>query len=121
MDCPKRVPDYECATASRRSPLTTDTLPATDALPRKTVDERKQSLASAIQTQVADGHRVESQNDFQAVLVKGHRPNHTAHLIATLATLGTWGIAWLIFVLVGGEKRKMVTVDEFGNVLVQKL
>ena len=88
---------------------------------RKTTDERKETLGRAIHTQVAQGARVESQGDYQAVLVTGHRPNHTLHLILTLVTLGVWGIVWIAVVALGGEKRMSVNVDEWGNTNVQKL
>ena len=57
---------------------------------RKTSDERKESLARTVASQVAAGARVESQSDFQAVLIKGGRVNHVLHLIATIVTAGLW-------------------------------
>lgn len=93
----------------------------TSAPTHKSADERKQLLAQTIQTQVAGGARVESQSDFQAVVVRGHRPNHTLHFIVGLFTLGIWWLVWIGIAIFGGEKRKMITVDEFGNVTVQKL
>lgn len=38
-----------------------------------------------------------------------------------LLTCGAWWIVWLFLAISGGEFRRMVTVDEFGNVLVQKV
>ena len=64
---------------------------------------------------------MESQTDFYAVLVKGQRPNRTVHLIATLFTFGFWGVVWLAIELLGGEKRETVTVNEYGNVQIQRL
>ncbi len=96
--------------------------PATTTAPaRKSADERKEALSRAIHTQVAQGARVESQGDYQAILVKGHRPNHVLHLILGFVTLGLWWIVWLALVLFGGEKRMSVGVDEWGNTNVQKL
>lgn len=91
------------------------------ATPRKTADERKEALARAIHTQVAQGARVESQSDYSAVLVKGHRPNHLLHFFIGLITLGIWWVVWIALVLIGGEKRMAVSVDEWGNTNVQKL
>jgi hypothetical protein len=42
-------------------------------------------------------------------------------LILTLVTLGLWGIVWIAMAIIGGEKRSTVTVDEWGNVSVQRL
>ena len=88
---------------------------------RKSAEERKEALARAIHTQVAQGARVESQGDFSAVLVTGHRVNHVLHLILSLLTLFIWAIVWIALVIFGGEKRISVSVDEWGNTNVQKL
>ena len=64
---------------------------------------------------------MESQNDFSAVLVKGHRVNHAMHAIVSLLTLGFWLVGWAIVAGVGGEKRTVATVDEYGNVSVQQV
>jgi len=73
----------------------------------KAPDERKKALGRAVQRQVSLGARVESQADYQAILVTGRRPNHLLHLL----TLG----------LRGGEHRTSVSVDESGNTSLQKL
>jgi len=73
---------------------------------RKAPDERKEALGRAVQRQVSLGARVESQAEYQAVLVTGH-PNHFLHIV----TLG----------LLGGEHRTSVSVDESGNTNLQKL
>jgi hypothetical protein len=88
---------------------------------RKTTEERKELLARTIMGQVAGGARVESQSDFQAVVVKGKPVNHVLHLIITLVTLFTWGFVWIGLAIFGGEKRSMITVDEYGNAAVQKV
>ena len=74
---------------------------------RKAPDDRKEALGRAVQRQVSLGARVESQADYQAVLVIGRRPNHLLRLV----TLGLWG----------GEHRTSVSVDESGNTSLQKL
>lgn len=63
--------------------------------------------------------RIESQSDYQAVLVTGQKVNHLLHFLVGLFTLGVWWIVWLILALSGGEKRHIVQVDEYGNVTVQ--
>jgi hypothetical protein len=32
-----------------------------------------------------------------------------------------WGWVWIALAIFGGEKRSMVTVDEYGNAAVQKV
>ena len=87
---------------------------------QKTLEERKAILAQHIQQAVVKGGRVESQSETMAVIVYGKPVNHLLHFFIGLFTVGLWWIVWLILVLTGGEKREMITVDEFGNVLVQK-
>jgi len=88
---------------------------------RKSSDERKESLARTVSGQVASGARVESQSDYQAVVVRGKSVNHVLHLILTLVTLGLWAIVWIALAIFGGEKRSLVTVDEYGNVAVVRV
>lgn len=83
--------------------------------------ERKELLGRHITSMVAQGYRVESQSDFQAVMVKGKDVNHILHLILSLVTAGLWLLVWLLLVATGGEKRSMITVDEFGNVRVSRV
>lgn len=98
-------------------PAAVDGLPQTE----KTDAERKALLANTLQGQVANGARIESQGDFQAVVVRGHRVNHLLHFLIGIFTLGLWWIVWLVIAITGGEKRQMITVDQFGNVFVQKV
>lgn len=84
---------------------------------RKSTDERKDIIGRQVSMMAAQGMRVESQSDFQAILVKGKRVNHVLHLILTIITFGIWGIVWLALHLLGGETRQIVSVDEFGNIV----
>ena len=80
---------------------------------RKTQDERKAALALQVSQRVASGMRVESQSDFQAVLVKGKPVNHILHGILTFFSMGMWGIVWLILFLTGGQTREIVGADRW--------
>jgi hypothetical protein len=104
------------------TPTEIDLATATNATSTKSASERKELLARSVQSHVAQGWRVESAaGDFGAVLAKGHKPNHLMHLVITLLTLGVWLVGWLIRIGMGGEKRTMIAVDEYGNVLPQSL
>ena len=81
----------------------------------KTDSERKQVLAVQIANLVSQGYRVESQSEFQAVLARGKRPNHTLHAIITIFTFFLWGVVWLILNFTNRIDRVVVTVDEWGN------
>ncbi len=72
----------------------------------KTAEERKALLANTLQGQVASGARIESQGDFQAVVVKGHRVNHLLHFFIGLFTLGIRWIVWFFIAIFGGEERR---------------
>jgi hypothetical protein len=54
-------------------------------------------------------------------MVKGKPVNNVLHFFIGLFTLGVWWLVWIVLALTGGEKREMLTVDEWGNVAVQKL
>lgn len=83
----------------------------------RTGEERRELLASAVSEAVRSGYRVESQTDHQAIVVKGRRPNHLLHLILSVCTLSLWlWFVWIPLVLFGGEKRRVITVDPFGNI-----
>ena len=88
---------------------------------RKTSEERKELLARHLASLLTQGRRIESQSDFQAVLVIGRPVNHVFHIIATLVTIGLWGIVWLSMVGFGGERRELMRVDEWGNTSISKL
>ena len=92
-----------------------------EGVTRKSSDERKEALGRAIHTQVAQGARVESQGDYQGILVTGHRPNHMLHLVLTIVTLGLWVFVWLGIIAFSGEKRMSASVDEWGNTNLQNL
>ncbi len=64
---------------------------------------------------------MESQSDYNAVLVAGKPVKHVLHGILTAITVGVWAVVWVPLYFIGGEKREMVTVDEYGKTSVQKL
>jgi hypothetical protein len=61
---------------------------------RKTRDEKRSNLARQVTALIAQGRRVESQSDYEAVLVAGHN-------------------LW--------ESREVVAIDGWGNVHVERL
>lgn len=92
------------------------------AQPTAAPEERKAALARAVATEVRGGWHVQSQTDYQAVMLKpGTKVNHLLHLILSLVTLGIWLIVWLfVAVTHKREHRKVIDVDAFGGVNVQK-
>jgi len=82
-----------------------------------TPDRRKAILAGRIQTLVGNGHRVESQSDYQVILVEGKRPNHLLHFFISILTIGLWVFVWIGLAVFGGERRTVVSVDEYGRLV----
>lgn len=82
-------------------------------------DERKAALDRVLMTKGAEGWRTESRGEFQATLAKGKPVNHVLHVILAVLSLGLWLPVWLLVVILGGLKRRMVMVDDFGNVQEQ--
>ena len=98
-----------------------DTSAATPLEDRKSADERKASLARTVSNLLAQGRRVESQSDYQAVLARGKRTSHGLHLFLTIITAGLWGFVWIGMVFVNRDRREIVNIDEWGNVSVAKV
>jgi hypothetical protein len=122
-DAPQVQPEPEAVPQAQPTPPAEEvSQEAAAPLPSRKSDEaRRAQLAQAIQNEVVQGGRVESQSEFQAVLVMGKPVNHILHLILTLVTCGIWGIVWIALLIFGGENRVMVNIDEYGNVLRQKV
>ena len=55
------------------------------------------------------------------MLLRGHAVNHILHLLITFFTIGLWCIVWIALVLIGGEKRQVVQVDEWGTSAISRL
>lgn len=62
------------------------------------------------------GWRVQSMSATQAQLLKGKPTNHVLHLILSLVTLGAWLVVWAAVTILAGQKQRLVTVDQFGQV-----
>lgn len=88
---------------------------------RKTEEERKEALAILVISRLNLGRRIESQTDYQVVLVSGQPVNHILHLLLTIITVGLWSIIWLTLVGTGGERREIARVDGWGNTSVTEI
>jgi hypothetical protein len=65
-------------------------------------------------------YRVESKEEFQAIIARGQRPNHLLHLILTVLTLGLWLVGWIIVAVTGGVRRRIITVNELGDTAISQ-
>ncbi len=78
--------------------------------------ERKRRLWVALQDEIAVGGRIETQNEFAAVVVYGKKINHILHLLLCFCTFGLWSIVWFFQAVLGGEKRGLFDVDLSGQI-----
>ena len=84
---------------------------------RMTDEQLHATLVSRITRATTEGKHVESRGDYQATVVSGKRPNHKFHLVMTVVTASAWfWLVWLWVIIFGGEKRWLITVDEYGTV-----
>ena len=84
---------------------------------RLTSEDRQAQLALRISREVADGWRVESQAPLSATLVKGKSVNHVLHIILSILSLGFWFFFYIPYWLIRKERRKVLTVDAYGNIM----
>lgn len=83
---------------------------------RATADERSAALERYVLDAGRHGWRVQSQTPTTAQLLKGKPTNHVLHLILSIITLGLWLVVWILVVIFAGQKQRVVTVDNYGNV-----
>jgi hypothetical protein len=87
----------------------------------RSMTERQALLANVIARQAAAGWRVESQTAAMAVMVYGRPVNHLLHFLLGFVTLGIWWITiWPAATIIGGERRMILQVDEYGKILSEK-
>jgi len=88
---------------------------------KKSADERKAILDQRLANAGAQGWRIENRSDYQATIAKGKPVHHLLHLFLTVITAGLWAIVWIILAITGGVKRHLLTIDEYGNAVEQKI
>ena len=109
---PNQAPPVAVAQTYRAPPMQ----PMAQSAPGSVMhpEDRRRLLSQRISQLVAEGYRVESQNEYMAVLVSGRRVNHLLHFFIGVFTLGLWWIVWILIAAAGGERRQVLAVDEFG-------
>jgi len=74
----------------------------------KSAEERQALLAQAVAKEVKRGWSLESQEDYQAVMVRMRRSTYLLHLLLSVFTSPQAPST-------GSEIREVITVDEYGN------
>ncbi len=92
-------------------PLPLSTVPVPDAV-------RQQRLQEYLSADLASrpGGRIESVAPYSAVIVTGQKVNHILHLLISVLLCGLWLPVWLLITVSGGERRRVLAVDQCGNV-----
>jgi hypothetical protein len=117
---PPAEPPPEAAPAPPTEPAAQAAPPDTST-PAKSADERKANLDRRLSQDASQGWRIENRSDFQATIAKGKPIHHILHLILTILTAGAWAIVWILLAIFGGVKRRLITIDEFGNISDAKI
>jgi hypothetical protein len=78
--------------------------------------DRSQTLDAEVQYYASRGWRLRSGTPTEAHLVRGEPVSHGLHLSFTLLTVGLWLIVYIPLMIFGGQKHKLISVDEQGKV-----
>jgi hypothetical protein len=81
--------------------------------------ERMQMLDQAIIGLTSQGGRLIARDEWTAVVLMGKPVNHVLHLILTIFSIccgGIWAPVWLLITALGGQRRQVLTVDQYGQV-----
>lgn len=91
-------------------------------------NDRKNKLAEYIRTCCVRGWVVETQSDYNAVLVGGQKCNHILHLLITilggLVTCGVlflWVFVWFFLACIQHHERLVVNIDQYGQIHTKKV
>ena len=84
------------------------------------VDQKKRALSQAVVNAVAQGGRIESQTDEQAIVVYEEH-DLLKYLFLTLITLGFYWLGGWLFYRPKKTRRTIIQIDDYGNALVTAL
>ena len=91
--------------------------PPTQPQPRAMSEQqRSQILDQTLIAKASQGGRLETRTATTAVVVAGKPINHILHLLLSVFACGAWVPVWLIMTVLGGEQRRILNVDQFGQV-----
>lgn len=82
---------------------------------RLTYEQRVARMQQALRDLTWNGYRVAVHDGDRAIIVNGQPVNHVLHAILTIFTCGLWLLVWLLVIASGGEKRRAIHIDEYGN------
>ena len=88
----------------------------------KTESERKNLLNNHIARVFSYSRDAQTllHTDFAATIKFGKPINHILHLLLCIPTFGFWLIVWIFIGITHKEKTRMYTVDDFGNIKINR-
>lgn len=92
------------------------THPQRPPMPGRLPDHQRAAIMHQVLSDLTfRGYRVEHADGWRAVIRYGSPINHVVHILLTVFTCGFWLPIWIIIMVVGGEKRRHIHIDEYGN------
>lgn len=88
----------------------------TPQLRAMTEQQRSQILDQTLIAKASQGGRLETRTATTAVVVAGKPINHILHLLLSVFSCGFWVPVWLMMTVFTGEQRRILNVDQFGQV-----
>jgi hypothetical protein len=85
--------------------------------PLVTRTDRMQTLEAEVAYHESHGGwRLRSKTPTQAHLVRGEPISHGVHVFFSIATVGLWLIVYIPLLIFGGEKHRLISIDDHGRV-----
>lgn len=81
--------------------------------------ERSAILDNVLISRAAAGGTVVTRSPTSAVLVFGKPINHLLHLVLCFLCCGFWIAVWFGLAVFGGQKREVVTIDQYGSAVTR--
>jgi hypothetical protein len=84
---------------------------------RKTEEERVAIMQQVVRDLAFRGYRIVAVDGARALVVSGSPVNHVLHAILSIFTCGLWLLMWALLAALGGETRRHIYIDDYGNVI----
>ena len=78
------------------------------------------ALNNAISYRTAEGWRILTQNETQAVLEKGGNVNHTVHLILSIISCGLWLLVWPVVWFLNRRQSLVLRYDPATDMVTEQ-
>lgn len=83
----------------------------------KSTAEREVIMQQVVRDLAFRGYRIVAVDGARAIVISGTPVNHVLHAILSIFTCGLWLLIWALLAALGGETRRHIYIDEYGNVI----